>query len=714
MKPRSSPFSPRLLGPELLEQLTVGREDLLVRLVGNLSAAVTHGQGRFDLLVGPRGVGKSHMLGLVEARVRASQALQGRLVVVSLSEEFHPSSLLHLLAKVLEGLPEDPARPPISAQLPSLRRRDASEAIDMAVAMIRERLEGRSLLLMVENLDGMFRDLGRQAQARLRKIVQTEPGWSIFATARSAIALSRQSEPFHGTFVVEHLDTLTPAQCREMMIRLAEVHEQAELGAWLTSAAALTHVRAAHHLVGGSPRVVALLFHHLDVERLDDFEGDFFRLAEEVTPYFQEQMGRLSAGQRPVMEFLAERWAPASVTEIAEGTYSAPTTVSTHLRALRRDRLVHSLAVGKERFYEIAEPLHRIARAMKQDKRLGAAIARMARVWALLGAKDEPVEFSASWLVGFCEGDSEYVGTVVGQLAIAARTNDLAAVEEHVDVLSQHVQGHYWQGLVVFFLLWLGRDGEALQHAKVMADADLGGVLGGVYLIWLGFSEWLSCPVTEEFLARSFVGAKNVKVEYVREFDEDSMGKIACKLAGRLGIDAAKDFLETQPGGLRDEAMSQLALIAWLRGELPRLLEGQVAATHLNALRERHQAEEDLAGATVFFTWMWCEALEDATRTPATTTPALLAAAVRNSSICITLWIASGRDIPTLRRALQDRAGDLVLLPAFEHALAAEDSLRAFTRLGAEARAFARYILRVCNLNDLLARLPPEPEMDPG
>lgn len=201
MKPRSSRFSPRLLEPELLEQLTVGREQLLTRLVGKLSAAIVHGQGRFDLLVGPRGVGKSHLLGLVEARVRASEALRGRVVVVSLAEEFHPSSLLHLLAKVLEGLAEEPPvsehvaqnpQPQLAAQLAALRGRDTSEAIDMAVAMI----------------------------------------------------------------------------------------------------------APAHHLVGGSPRVVALVFHHLDLERLDDLEANFFSLAEEVTPYFQEQMTRLSAGQR--------------------------------------------------------------------------------------------------------------------------------------------------------------------------------------------------------------------------------------------------------------------------------------------------------------------------------------------------------------------------------------------------------------------------------
>lgn len=495
MRPRSSRFSPRLVAPELLEQLTVARGPMLERIVGNMSAAIAAGHGRFDLLVGPPGIGKSHMLGLVEARVRANAQLQGRLVVVSLPEEFHPSSLLHLLARVLERLPHDPSQPPVAAQLQAVRGRDASEAADMLVAMIRARLAGRSLLVMLENLDAMFRDLGRKAQARLRRIVQTERNWSIFATARSAIALSKHSEPFHGTFVVHPLEPLTPAEARELLLRLARVYERAKLEAWLSTDLALTHVRAVHHLVGGSPRVIAMLFHHLDPEHPDDLEGNFYRLAEELTPWFQEQMARLSAGQRPVLEFLAERWAPASVKEIAEATFGEPTTVSTHLRALRREHLVRSLAVGKERYYEIAEPLHRVARAMKHDDKLAAAIARMAWVWALLDSK--------------------------------------------------------------------------------------------------------------------------------------------------------------QAGGAQQ----------------------------------------------------WQQALDELR--PSSTAPSW-AVALQDSSVRVPLWIASGRNLSALRSAIQE-----VQLPAaFEYALAADDNSRAFARLGAESRAFARDFLRAVEADDLLARLPAEPTLD--
>lgn len=395
MKLRSSRFSPRLIEARVLEQLTVGREQLVSQLVTNLSDTIASGQGRFDLLVGPRGIGKSHTLGLVEARVRASAALRERVLVVSLPEEFHPSSLVHLLARVLEGLPVDDVLPPVSAQLSLLRGKPAPEAEQMAAAMIRGRLRDRSLLLMLENLDALLRGLGREPQARLRKILQTERSWSIFATARSEVAMTRQSEPFHGTFVVKQLEPLSPMHGREMMVKLAVVHADPRLETWLRTEAGLARARGIHHLVGGTPRVVAMLFHHLNADHPDDFEANFCGLAEELTPYYQQQMARLSAGQLPVMEFLAERWSPVSVQEIADGTFNETGSISTHLRALRRDHLVQSIAVGKERFYEIAEPLHRIARAMKRDSNLGAAIASIARVFALVDQADAQPDLGA-------------------------------------------------------------------------------------------------------------------------------------------------------------------------------------------------------------------------------------------------------------------------------------------------------------------------------
>lgn len=697
MKVLSSRFSPRLVEPEILEQLTVGREALIERLVGNLAAAIGSGQGRFDLLVGPRGVGKSHTLGIVEARLRAHPQLRERLVIVSLPEEFHPSSLLHLLARVLDGLPADPSMPPVDVQRRALRGQDANEAISMAVAMIRGRLRGRALLLMLENLDELFRDLGRKAQAQLRKIVQTEGGWSMFATACSSIALTKQSEPFHGTFVVEQLDTLSPTDCREMMLRLAHVHEQQILDDWLTTDNALVHVRAAHHLVGGSPRVVAMLFHHLDPEHLDDFEGNFFRLAEEVTPYFQEQMGRLSAGQRPVMEFLAERWAPASVSEIAEGTFVPATTVSTHLRALRNNRLVRGIAVGKERYYEIADPLHRVARAMKQDRKLGAAIARMAQIWALLGTDAQHMESPLRLLADYCEVESNYVQQLIKHLVAHSERQVADSVEfaRTVDALIPHVQGHIAQWVVVYSLIVLERDTEAAANMEIMTAANLGYALPSLLLLVLGEGISLeNCPASEAALIRAY--------DHIREtrgfdcpFPTEFAGRTCYRMQARFGTSKITELLQSLWPWLTDTDVILIATVAWLRNEFDVLVKVPNIAARLEVLLT---ANSDLRLAVV----RTGIALDDAVRTRRKVD----ASTIAGLEICIPLWIASGRDAARLRAALP-----CPFSHAIENAIAAGVDGRAFSQLGAESRGFARSVLSSFELHDLLAALPPEPSV---
>ena len=114
---------------------------------------------------------------------------------------------------------------------------------------------------------------------------------------------------------------------------------------------------------------------------LDDLIEAFYDLSDELTPYFQEQMTRLAPGQRPIVEALAENWRPMSPSELADALFMTPATVSAQLKRLRDDRIVSAIAVGRERFYEIAEPLHRLARAMKRTDAVGETLARFLVHW---------------------------------------------------------------------------------------------------------------------------------------------------------------------------------------------------------------------------------------------------------------------------------------------------------------------------------------------
>jgi DNA-binding transcriptional ArsR family regulator len=374
----SSRFSPRSLPPGQLDRLTVAREGLLAALERVVTGAAASGAARFDVLIGPRGSGKSHCIGVLEARLRASPQLTERAIIVALPEHVRPTSLVSLLAAVLREFPDDADVGPASDALQSLQRQKDGNQEQRAVDLIRGRLEGRGLIILLENLDELFEALGREGQQRLRNILQTQRRWSIIASSCSlSPAFVKYEAPFHGTFNQHRLEPLSPEQSRDMLAVLAEVHGRTGLAELLRTPLGMARVRAIHHLLGGNPRAMAFMFRQLDERRLDHFELTLADLADELEPYVREQTARLSPAQRAIVQLLAESWRPLTVTEISERSFSSQASTSGALRHLRADALVQERKLGREHYYELGDPLHRLAGVNPEIERF----ARLIREW---------------------------------------------------------------------------------------------------------------------------------------------------------------------------------------------------------------------------------------------------------------------------------------------------------------------------------------------
>ena len=399
--PLSSVFSPHSVEPERLEQLFIGRDRLLGELLDDLGRTVQSGSGRYEALVGPRGIGKSHVMALLKHRIGLDDRLAPRVAMAWLGEEEHVNSLVALLARVLGAL--DSGSTDTSDQVVRLRRTPASDQEELAVSMLEQQTGDRALVLMVENLDDLLDALGRQAQQKLRNLLQSHPSWNVVATSCTwSAALANKGSPLYGSFVRRSLEPLTAELCHSMLVRLAQVHGHDDFLAELRGPRGMPRIRAIHHVVGGAPRAMAQLYPHLQRRTLEDLEGAFFELAEELTPYLQEQMRRRPAGQRPVLEALAESWRPLSVGELAERTFNTHQTTSGYLRYLNQDRLVLRYGVGREAFYSLAEPLFRIARSMKRPDGLAEAFVRCVAGWFT----EEEVEQPLQGLPGLGVGDS--------------------------------------------------------------------------------------------------------------------------------------------------------------------------------------------------------------------------------------------------------------------------------------------------------------------
>src|ERR1039458_1119085 len=103
-----SRFNPSVMPAYLLEQTLVQRHDLVRRLVEVFIESARSQSKHYVLLVGPRGIGKTHLAALVYHRLVKTEGLSSELEIAWLAEdEWGVASFLDLLVKILQALGMD-------------------------------------------------------------------------------------------------------------------------------------------------------------------------------------------------------------------------------------------------------------------------------------------------------------------------------------------------------------------------------------------------------------------------------------------------------------------------------------------------------------------------------------------------------------------------------------------------------------------------------
>jgi tetratricopeptide (TPR) repeat protein len=364
-----SRFTPSLMAPEDLEALLVHRDETLSRTIGLIADNVDVGAAHHVLLIGPRGIGKTHFVSVLFHRLAANVKLRDRIVVAWLrEEEWGVASFLDLLLRILRALP--PAvigdSEKVVASLYSLTAEEAEfRAMQLLLTLVRH----KSLILITENLDELFAGLGDDGQKRLRAFLQENPKISLIATAQSLFGgVSRHVSPFYGFFHTHHLAELSLDEATSLLRRIAALQGDEQLGAFLQTPLGRARVRAVHHLAGGNHRIYVILSQFLTRESLDEFVGPLLKTLDDLTPYYQARMAWLSPQQRKITEALCELRRAGTVGELAQRCFITHQTTSSQLRVLRERGYVTARQVGRESYYDLREPLMRLCIEVKRER----------------------------------------------------------------------------------------------------------------------------------------------------------------------------------------------------------------------------------------------------------------------------------------------------------------------------------------------------------
>jgi len=351
-------YSPDNMKEKDLYDLFVGRDKLFSSIFTELKNSARNKTSRFFLLVGPRGIGKSHFMTLLYYEIKRSLATD--VIPIKFSEEeYSIINASDFFLRILELYDIDTRE--------FLKLKEENLIFSAVVQRINEisRQEEKEFFIFIENLHELFKQLKTNELQKLRSVFQETNNISIIASAPIIFpALSDHEEPFYNFFQIFHLKELQKKDIVELMKRIAVlegnddfIKDQKLLNSKITGLS---------HLIGGSPRLVILIYEIITRGDLDKIENIFLKMVDEHTPYYQEIFQMLEGQKRKIFDVIISSPNPLTPTEIAEKSRIDIKTVNTLLRRLEGERYIISHRIKKRTYYEVRERLFRFWREMRQ------------------------------------------------------------------------------------------------------------------------------------------------------------------------------------------------------------------------------------------------------------------------------------------------------------------------------------------------------------
>ena len=365
-----SHFTPSLMAPETLEAILVQREPLLARCLDNVQESLRTGSSHHTLFVGPRGIGKTHLISLLHHRLtQTAETHDQALIAWMREEEWGVTSFFELVLRILRTLDASYPALGIEARTSPLYELSLTEAEKLAESILLDVLGQKRLLVLLENLDDLFDQLGDQGQKAWRAFIQNHNNMVLVCTTPSLFAgVSLHKSAFYGFFDIEPLKELEFEEVVSLLGKIAVERGDSQLAAFIDKPEGRARIRAVHHLAEGNPRIYIIFAQFLSKEALQELVPAFMHTLDELTPYYQARMKELSGQQRKIVEYLVNYRGAAPVKLIAKSCFITQQTCSSQLKQLKDKRYVRSIEQGRESYYELCEPLMRLCMEVKKQR----------------------------------------------------------------------------------------------------------------------------------------------------------------------------------------------------------------------------------------------------------------------------------------------------------------------------------------------------------
>ena len=320
-----------------------------------------------QIVIGPRGSGKTSLLLRIAVETHREPVLSSRFFPIVFSEESYEVSTagefwLECLSRLADQAPTRKQDPDLHQTFRDLRQihddRVLGERCLGALEDFSDR-EGKRLVLIVENLNMMFRDIAdRDAGWRLRQTLQTEPRIVLLASATSRFReIDDPNCAFYDLFRDRTLRPLDTRECAALWLSVSGRSRPPET------------IQALRILTGGSPRLLTIVARFGARLSFRELMADLLDLVDDHTEYFKSHLDALPAQERRVYLALADLWIPATAREIADRGRLDTSKCSAHLaRLVDRGAVEVTGGSARRKLYYLAERLYNIYYLMRRSR----------------------------------------------------------------------------------------------------------------------------------------------------------------------------------------------------------------------------------------------------------------------------------------------------------------------------------------------------------